>query len=246
MKEKLSERVSEAQRLLLDAAIGPTKAALIIVPICENWHLYEEEAGYRLASKWVLSTFGDTLKYFKDRYRAVMTFGKEVALKVTHDAAVWLVNTFGQTPHIKLVKDAVLDCYHVPKNGLRPSQRVIRKEPLVRYFRRYEWALPYLKPVRLKLELCPTCKRRIESLAPLQAELVEAKKASKHHEQAAAKLQAEVVELYAIRDRLAGRVKTLEEQTLPRTSPGVVKAKKKSMAEAYFGAAFSESKKGGP
>lgn len=232
---EFQKKVKECRGFLRDAAVGPTRAAMIIVPICENWDEYREEAGIDLAHKWVYQTFGETLKYFKDRYRAVQTLGKDVASKVTHDAAVWLDNTFGKTAHVKDLVDAIMVFYATggARRKNHPTFRVLKKAPLANHLKTYAWARPLLPDSRPTKNICPTCERRYQDAADLKKSVAELT-------QERDGLKTIVAELTRERDVLAELLKRREAAP---SSPGVAKTKK-TMVEQVFGAEFGSGKKG--
>lgn len=123
--ENLSERVKRIASVLKASDSGPLLVAEEVEKIAGEWPSHHEAEGGVSFPQWIRSTLGRSysLGYFQRRRRACDLLGKDVAVRLHHEAAVTLLGVALQ--YIPEIKARVSDLYRTQgRNCVRPGQLV--------------------------------------------------------------------------------------------------------------------------
>ena len=92
----LAERGSEIRRAMKDGDTGETRAAMLLIPIVDNWECYRSEAGGVDATAWATVYFGNRgkLAALRRRYDAVQRMKAEgyerLSFRLHHDVLTYV------------------------------------------------------------------------------------------------------------------------------------------------------------
>lgn len=108
----LKTKARSIREQLRDSASGPLFVAVEVVALSESWDKYAAEAGGLTCTQWLRAEIhpDQGIGWYKARARAYEAFGKAVASRLHHEAAVWAVNNVPDT-YIEKLKFAICTLY---------------------------------------------------------------------------------------------------------------------------------------
>jgi hypothetical protein len=103
---------------MVDMACGPNVIASEVVEVSRQWRNYKKDSGNLSCSKWLESSVGHPLGFFRHRAHAISRLGEAARRTIHHDVCVWLTGYAGDDEKLDAAKRALMAACH--KNGNNP------------------------------------------------------------------------------------------------------------------------------